>query len=94
MKFERRIRKLGSQLIADPPVLHFTDGSTRKLPGPGDSLLRLFRGVFGRVELSAGQAGQLDLIRKCVGAEEPGGGHMVELLQVFVLAQADARGDR
>jgi hypothetical protein len=91
MNFERRIRALETRMITDPVILHFADGSTRELRGPGDFLLRLFPGVFGKANLSPGQAAQLDLIRQSVRAQEPGGGHMVELLQCLLHAQAEAR---
>jgi len=78
-------------MITDPVTIHLADGSTRLLCGPGDFLLRLFPGVFGRANLSPGQAAQLDLIRQSVGSKEPGGGRLVELLQCFLHAQADAR---
>jgi hypothetical protein len=91
LRLEKRIRALEARMIADPVILHFADGSTRKLRGPGDFLLRLFPGVFGKASLSPGQAAQLDLIRQSVGSKEPGGGRLVELLQCLLLAQADAR---
>jgi hypothetical protein len=46
---------------------------------------------MGNADLSRGQASQLDLIRQCVGSEEPGGGRMVELIQSLLHAQAGAR---
>jgi hypothetical protein len=91
MRLERRIRAFEASLIMDPVILHFADGSTRELHGPGDFLLRLFPGVFGKANLSPRQAAQLDLIRQSVGSKEPGGGRLVELPQCFLHAQADAR---
>jgi hypothetical protein len=91
MNFERRLRALEARMITDPVILHFADGSTRELRGPGDFLPRLFPGVFGEANLSPGQAAQLDLIRQSVGSKEPGGGRLVELLQCFLHAQAEAR---
>jgi hypothetical protein len=91
MNFERRLRALEARIITDPVILLFADGSTRELRGPGDILLRLFPGVFGRGNLSPGQSAQLDLIRQSVGSREPGGGRLVELLQCFLHAQTDAR---
>jgi len=91
MKIERRLRALEAKLITHPVVLYFADGGTRELNGPGDFLLRLFRGVFGRAKLSPAQANQLDLIRQCVGSNERGRGRMVELLQCLLHAKADAR---
>jgi hypothetical protein len=91
MNFERRLRALEARMNTDPVILRFADGSTRELRGPGDFLLRLFPGVFGKTNLSPGQAAQLDLIRQSVGSKEPGGGRMVELIQCLLHAQASAQ---
>lgn len=87
MRFEKRIRALEARMITDPLILHFADGSTRAICGQGDFLLRLFKGVFGRADLSPSQAAQLDLIRQSVHAHEPGGGRMIELLRCFLDAR-------
>jgi hypothetical protein len=89
MNLEKRLRALEAKLISDPVVIYFADGSTRELHGPGDFVLRLFQGVFG-ADLSPTHAAQLDLIHRCVGSEEPGGGRMVELLHCLLHARADA----
>jgi hypothetical protein len=91
MNFEKRLRALESKLITDPVILHFSDGSTRELHGSGEFVFRLFQGVLGTADLRPGQAAQLDLIHRCVGSEEPGGGRMVELLHCLFHARADAR---
>jgi hypothetical protein len=87
MRLEKRLRALESKLLTDPLILRFADGSTRTICGHGDFLLRLFRGVFGRADLSPGQASQLDMIRQRVSSTEPGGGHMVELLRCLLDAR-------
>jgi len=94
MKFEKRVRALEARLISDPVVLSMPDGSQRELRGPGDFLLRLVRSVFGNANPTPEQSTQLDLIRQCVYAKERGGGHLVELLQVFLHAQADGLVNR
>jgi hypothetical protein len=90
MRLEKRIHALESRLITDPVVLHFADGSTRKMCGRGDFLLSMALGACGGADLSSGRATQLDLIRQSVAAQEPGGGHMVELLQCLLHASAEA----
>jgi hypothetical protein len=80
MKFEKRIRALEARMNPDPVILHFADGSTREICGRGDFLLSLLHGACGG-DLNPGQAAQLDLIGKSVYAQEPGGGHMVELVR-------------
>jgi hypothetical protein len=84
MRLEKRIRALEARMIADPVILHFADGSTEEIRGPGDFLLSFFAGAFGGVELSPAQTAQLQLIRQSVDAEEPGGGSMVELLRALL----------
>jgi len=88
MSLEKRIQALEARLIADPVVLCFAAGSKRELRGWGDFLLRLFQGAFGGADLSPGQAEELDLNRRCVAAQEPGGGRMIELLRCIPLGPA------
>ena len=92
MKLEKRIRLLEARMISVPVVLFFGDGSKRELRGEGGFLVRLLRDVCRGADLSPAQAPQLDLIRRCVGSTVLGGGHLVELLQCLLHAQADARG--
>jgi hypothetical protein len=80
MRFEKRIRALEAKMTADPVVLCFGDGSTREICGRGDFLLDLFQGACGG-QISLSQAAQLEFIRRAVSVREPGGGHMVELMQ-------------
>lgn len=91
MNFEKRLRALEARLTTEPVVLYFADGSKRELHGPGDLVVRLFRGVFGSADLGPAQTEQLDLIRESVSAEEPGGGHMIELLKCLLHARAFER---
>ncbi len=61
-------------------ILHFADGSTRELSGRRYFLLDLFSGACGG-GLNPDQKAQLELIRQCVAAEEPGGGRIIEAMQ-------------
>lgn len=88
MRFEKRIRALEARFIADSVVLHFADGSTREICGPGDYLLSLMRGACGG-DMNPQQVVQLNLIRQSVAAQEPGGGHMVELLRSLLTGPAE-----
>ncbi|MGA2144102.1 MAG: hypothetical protein ABSH49_03975 [Bryobacteraceae bacterium] len=90
MKFEKRIRALEARFLGDPVILYFADGSTREICGRGDYLLDLLAGACGGADLSPSQAEQLELIRESVAAQEPGGGHMIELLRI-VPGQAEER---
>ncbi len=71
-------------MITEPVILYFADGSTRKICGRGDFLLRLFQGACGGQDLSPEQTAHHDLIRQSISAQEPGGGHMVELLRCLL----------
>jgi hypothetical protein len=67
-------------MLADPVILYFPDGSTREICGRSDFLLTLL--VDGcRASLRPGQAETLKLIRESMSAQEPGGGHLTELLR-------------
>ncbi|MGA2150083.1 MAG: hypothetical protein ABSH49_34590 [Bryobacteraceae bacterium] len=84
MKFEKRIRALETRFLGDPVILYFADGSTQEICGRGDHLLNLFVDACGGADLSRWQAAQLELIRQSVDAQEPGGGHMIEVLHCFL----------
>ena len=85
MRFEKRIRALEARFHSDPTILHLPGGSVREICGPGDYLLDLFAGVLGGADLTPAQVADLELIRRSVEAEEPGGGgRMVELLRVLL----------
>ena len=80
MRFQKRIQALEAGMLSDPVILHFDDGSTESLTGRRYFLLDLFSGACGG-DLNPNQTAQLDLIRRCIAAEEPGGGHLVEAMQ-------------
>jgi len=90
MRLEKRIRALEARLIADPVILQFANGGMKEICGPGDFVLDLFRAALGGTDLNSQQAAQLDLIRESVTAEEPGGGHMVELLRALLNSPLEA----
>jgi hypothetical protein len=81
MRLERRLRALEARVSADPLVLFFADGSTVKIGCRRDYLLDLFVGANDQANLSPQRAAHLELIFKSVGAKEPGGAHMVEVLK-------------
>jgi hypothetical protein len=83
LKLEKRLTALEAKLIAEPVILVFADGITEKITGPRYFLLDLFRASLqGAPDLSPVQAEQLDLIHRSVSAQEPGGGHMIELIRL------------
>lgn len=81
MRLERRLRALEAKVSADPLILFFADGSTVKICCRRDYLLDLFVGANDPAKLSPQQTAHLELIFKSVGAREPSGGHMVEVLK-------------
>jgi hypothetical protein len=92
MRLEKRIQALEAQMLSDPVVLHFADGSTESLTGPHYFLLDLLAGASSG-NLSPQQAAQLDRIRKCVFAQEPGGGRIVELMQSLTGERLEESGN-
>jgi hypothetical protein len=94
MRLERRIWALEARMIGNPVVLRFANGSTREIRGRSGFLLTLFQGAIGGTNLSPTQAAQLDLIRNCVEAQEPGGGRMFELMQALLNGPAEEPGSR
>jgi hypothetical protein len=83
MRIEKRIRNLEAKLTPERITLCFDDGTTREIQGPRGFLLKLWPGLSGAT-LDPDQAEQLDLIRRSIAAEEPGGGHLVELLRALM----------
>ena len=82
MKLTRRVQALESTILRDPIVLHFA----RALRGPRYFMRRILKAVSYAEGATAGELEQLELIRRCVSAREPGGAHMVELVKVMLLA--------
>jgi hypothetical protein len=93
MNLKKRVKALESTLLQDPIVLYFADGSARELRGPRYFMLRLFLAAHGGEDVTPWEAEQLQLIRQCVSAREPGGGHMVELVAVALAAAETVRND-
>ena len=83
MRIEKRVRALEARYIKEPVVLYFADGSTAEVCGYGDFMLDLFCAAC-RGDPTPQQNQQLDMIRRSVGAQEPGGAHMTELVRCFL----------
>ena len=81
MRVEKRVQRLETRFAGDSVVLRLGDGSTREIRGPKDFLLRLIAATCSGGELKPEQAKQLDLVRRSVGAREPGGGRLTEVLR-------------
>lgn len=80
---ERRIEALEARLSSDVVILHLADGTVRELRGPRYFLLDLIAATCRGADISASQAAQLDLIRRSVYAQEPGGGRLTEVIRIL-----------
>jgi hypothetical protein len=85
MNLNRRLATLERGFITEPTMLTMPDGSTVSINGPGDYLLQLGGVAVDGESISPQQAAHLDLIRRCTGSKEPGGGHMVDLIRALLL---------
>lgn len=83
LSLKSRIQRIEAKMISEPVVLTFADGSNRELRGSRGFQLKLFAGLSGE-QLDSQQAEQLDLIRRCASVEEPGGGHLIEMLRALM----------
>jgi hypothetical protein len=93
MRLEKRIRALEAKMHSDPVILYFADGTTREICGRADFLLRLFYAACGEGDLSPAQAEAVDLIRRSVDAQEPGGARITELHRCFLHGPAQESGN-
>jgi hypothetical protein len=91
MRVEKRVQRLETRFADDSAVLYFGDGTTAELRGPRDFLLRLIAATCSGTELKPEQAKQLDLVRRSVGAREPGGGRLTEVLRCFLEGPVEAQ---
>jgi hypothetical protein len=92
LNLEKRIATLESRMRPDSVILHFADGSTKEIHGPRGFLVKLFAGLSGGA-LDPQQAEQFELVRRCIRAEEPGGGRLIAMLKALMPAPADGRPD-
>ena len=88
MNLRRRLAALEKRLITEPTLLMMPDGSTARIPGRGEYLLKLFVVAARGANISPEQAAELDLIRRSTESIEPGGGRIVELIRCFLLGPA------
>jgi len=85
MNLRRRLAALEKRLISEPTLLMMPDGSTARIPGRGEYLLKLLVVAARGVNISPEHAAQLDLIRRSTDAIEPGGGRLIEVIRCCVL---------
>jgi hypothetical protein len=87
-RLKRRVRDLETRFRSGSVILYFSDVGTQELLGERRFLGRLYAAAYRGAPRTSRQVEQLELIRRAVRADEPGGGHMVELIQA-VLAAGD-----
>jgi hypothetical protein len=80
MNLRRRLEMLEKELMGDEPIiLHMPHGSTETIPNTSDYMLDLgMRAARGE------RSRDLELIARSIGATEPGGAHMMELVRIFL----------
>jgi hypothetical protein len=83
MKMRTRLDRLKVKFISEPTILFMPDGKEVSIAGPKDYLLTLY-GLCQQPELATKeQAKQLDLIKRCVFAKEPGASRLTELMHCY-----------
>jgi hypothetical protein len=83
-KLEKRLQILEAKLVGGVVVLTFADGSKREIPGHGQYLLKLIANLSQQEKLSATEREHIEAVCESVGAKEPGGGRMTELIHCFM----------
>jgi hypothetical protein len=94
MKVEKRLRALEARLLSDPVTLYLADGTMQILYGPKDFLLNLVADACRRTDFAPGQTAQLELIRRSVAAQEPGGARLVEVMRCLLDGPVEQCGYR
>jgi hypothetical protein len=92
MNLHRRLETLEkrhSNAILEPTILIMPNGTTATIDGDGDYLLQLLSVAVNDEHISAGQAKQLDLIRRSMEAREPNGAHLTDLIRSILNSPAD-----
>jgi hypothetical protein len=94
MTLDRRVRALEASTVrhTNPITLFFADGSKVTWPDGNRRSHRLWKGISAPQELRPEEAADLELVRTCVGSQEPGGAQMLVLLNA-VLNSSPAADD-
>jgi hypothetical protein len=86
MTLDRRVRALEAIRVSqtNPITLFFADGSKVTWPDGDRRSRRLWKGISAPQELRPEEAADLELVRTCVGSQEPGGAQMLTLLNAVL----------
>ena len=88
-KVRRRLDDLEDQFISWPTILHMPNGTRVLISGPKNYLLTLASACTNRENATKEQVKQLDLIQKCVWAQEPGRSRIIEVIKCFQAGPVD-----
>jgi hypothetical protein len=90
MRLARRVTALeaGTSNHTNPITLFFADGSQVTWPDGARRWRGLWKGFHAPEELSPREAADLDLVRRCVASEEPGGAQMLMVLSAVLNSPA------
>jgi hypothetical protein len=83
-KLNKRLSRLEEDMqpaVADA-ILRFADGTATAIRG-GDHVLKLLSYAIGRQQAPEEDARELEMIRRSVASEEPGGGLILELIHAL-----------
>ena len=90
LRLARRVRALETRTTnrTQPITLFFDDGSKVTWPDGARRQWSLWKGVSAPEELLPQEAADLDLVRRCVASEEPGGAQMLMVLSAVLNSPA------
>jgi hypothetical protein len=83
-KLNQRFSRLEEKMQPDvaDTILHFADGTMASIPG-GEHSAQLLGYTVGAQQVPEEAARELEMIRRSVALEEPGGGLFVELIHAL-----------
>jgi hypothetical protein len=84
MNLHRRLELLEKRLTSEPVVLQMPDGRVERLRGRGDYLLDLVLRAW-----RGDRTPEMELIAQSISSTEPGGGHMLDLVQAMLNGPKD-----
>jgi hypothetical protein len=84
LKIHRRIETLEKRLITEPTLLTMEDGSIETILAPRDHRLNIFVNMRHPANLTRKQASSLELVKRSIRSEEPGGAGMINVIRVML----------
>jgi hypothetical protein len=84
LKIDRRIEALEKRLITEPTLLEMADGTIETIFAPTDHWLKIFVNLRNPEKLTTKQASSLELVKRSIRSEEPGGAGMINVIRVML----------